>query len=88
MSMAAVSCRQDAVKEINAAFYRLQNIFGCPNAHQVSRLLLRQIRYNLIQNTIHSAWDPYRKTADGIAINSISEIRFACSIRISSKVAP
>ena len=67
--MAAVSCRQDAVKEIHAAFYRLQNIFRCTNAHQVSRLLLRQIRHNLIQNTIHFRMGfPYRKTADGIAI--------------------
>ena len=69
VSMAAVSARVDAVKEVDAAFYAFQDVCRGSDAHQVGRFVFRQIRHYFFQNMIHFLMAlPDGKASDGIAV--------------------
>ena len=69
MAVTAVSGRIHAVKEVHASVHRLQNIGRRSHAHQVRRLVFRQIRHRLIQNPVHLLVAlANRQTAKGIPV--------------------
>ena len=69
MTMAAVSRRVNAVKEIDTAVNALDDVCRCADAHKIGRLFLRKMRYDDIEDMIHLLMClTDRESADGIAI--------------------
>ena len=67
--MACIAGRHDAVKEINASCHPLDDIAGCSYSHQVSWLVLRHIRLNLLDDLIHHlSRFSHRQAANSIPI--------------------
>ena len=53
VTMAAVTARIYAVKEIDSSLYALQDIRRCSDTHEVGWFVLRKIRYDFIKDTVH-----------------------------------
>ncbi len=61
----------DAVKHIDAATYALDQIFRFPHAHQVTRFIRRDLRADMLQNTVHIFLRlTDSQTADSVAIKA------------------
>ena len=69
MTMSSIAGRIYTIKEIHTSFYRLQNILRCSDSHQISRLVLRQVIYCLLDHVIHLRMSfTHCKTTQRIAI--------------------
>ena len=53
MPVSSVSGRIYTIKEVNPSVYRFQKICRCTDTHQISRLVLRQIRNGFIEYVVH-----------------------------------
>ena len=79
MAVASIPGRVHTVKEIDAPVYRFQDVCRCADAHKISRLVLRQVRNDCIQNPIHFLMALANcQTSDRIAI----EVHFADFLRV------
>ena len=67
--MSSVTAWIYTVKEVYSTVNRLQNVCRCADSHQIRRFVLRQMRYNRIQNPVHLFMCfSDRKSADRITI--------------------
>ena len=68
ISVPRVSARHDAIKEVDAAAYRLEKVLGRSDTHQIARLVFGHMRFDRFDDVVHHlGFLPDGKTADGIA---------------------
>src|SRR5690606_30688302 len=71
MSVTRVTGWHNAIEHINAATYTFNQIFWFAYAHQVSWFVFRDLRANMLQNTVHVfLWLTHSQTADSVAIKT------------------
>ena len=71
VAVTRVARRHDAVEHIDTATYPFHQIFRLPDAHQVSWFIGRDLRADVLQNTVHVFLRlTNRQTADSVAIKA------------------
>ena len=71
VAVTRVARRHDAVEHIDTATYPFHQIFRLPDAHQVSWFIGRDLRADVLQNTVHVFLRlADRQTADSVAIKA------------------
>ena len=69
VAVARIAAGHDAVEQVDAAVDRLDNVDRCANPHQVARLVLGHIGFNLLDDVVHHRRRlAHRQTADGVAV--------------------
>ncbi|MNS79467.1 hypothetical protein D3C72_1131230 [compost metagenome] len=71
VSVTRVAGWHDAVEHIDAAAHTFNQILWFTHAHQVSRFIRRDLRANMLQNTVHVFLRlTHSQTADSVAIKT------------------
>ena len=71
VAVARIARRHDAVEHIDPAAHPFDQIFRLTDAHQISRLVGRDLRADVLQNTMHIFFRlADSQTADSVAIKA------------------